>query len=93
MDDGALEALVPVLERDHPLHVGRGDFQAGEDEGDGSLHHRLAPLRGEVPQHLLLRGGKGACCQELALAAPLTTPPGAAVGPSRSPSGPRSAAW
>lgn len=59
MDHGALEALVAILQRHHPLHMGGGDLQAGEDEGDGSLHHGLAPLGGEVPQHLLLWGGNG----------------------------------
>lgn len=56
MDDGALEALVAELECDHPLHVRGCSFEAGQGEGDGPLHHGLAPLGWEVAHHLLLRG-------------------------------------
>lgn len=59
MDDGALQALIAVLQRYHPLHVRRGRLHAAEDERDGTLHQRLAPLRREIPQHLLLWGEAG----------------------------------
>lgn len=55
MDDGVLQTLATELQGDHPLYVGRGGLQAGQDQGDGAVHHGLAPLGGEVADHLLLQ--------------------------------------
>lgn len=54
MDDGALQALVAVLQADHALHVSRSHLLRGEAERDGPLSDLLAPLRREVSHDLPL---------------------------------------
>ena len=55
MDDGALEALVAVLQADHTLYVcGRG-LLGGKGECDWSLRDLLTSLGGEITWHLLLQ--------------------------------------
>lgn len=54
MDDSPFQTLIAELKRDHPLQVGGGGLQAGEDKGDGAVDHGLASLRREVSYHFLL---------------------------------------
>ena len=54
MDDGALQALVAVLQADHALHVSRSHLLRGEAERDRPLSDLLAPLRREVSHNLPL---------------------------------------
>lgn len=52
----ALEALVPELQTQHSLHMGVGGADTAQRHAQGSMHHGLAPLSGEVACHLLLKG-------------------------------------
>ena len=56
MDNGALQALVAVLQADHALHVGGRGLLGGEGERDWSLSDQLAPLGREVAQDFPLCG-------------------------------------
>lgn len=55
MDDGALQALVAVLQTDHALYVSRRRLLRGQAERDLSLREQLAALRREVAQNFPLR--------------------------------------
>ena len=54
MDDGALQALVAVLQADHPLHVCRCRLLRGQAERDWSLRELLAALCWEVARNFPL---------------------------------------
>lgn len=52
----ALEALIPELQTQHSLHMGISSTNTAQCHAQGSMHHGLAPLSGEVACHLLLKG-------------------------------------
>lgn len=55
----ALEALVPELQAQHPLHMGLGGANTAQGQAQGTVHHGLAPLGREVASHLLLKDKQG----------------------------------
>ena len=61
MDDGAFEALVPILETNHTLHMGGRSLLCGQGEGNRSLGKLLSALRGEVAQNLSLGQKREKC--------------------------------